>query len=136
MPHLIIEYTNNLDGYVDKQAFIDETHKIALATGIFKPGGIKVRLLVVDDYKIADGHPDNGFIHIHMRVGYGRDEATRHKAAEQIFQHLAEWLDPVFASRPFGFSVELNEIPPETNFKKNNLHEYLTKRAERIANGD
>jgi len=134
MPHLIIEYTKNLDGYVDKQAFIDETHKIALATGIFKPGGIKVRLHVVDNFKIADGHLDNGFIHIHMRVGYGRDEKTRSKAAEQIFEHLAAWLEPIFETRPFGFSVELNEIPPETNFKKNNLHDYVTKRAEQNAN--
>lgn len=123
MPHAIIEYARNLDGHIDRQILVEKTHEALEQTGVFPLAGIRVRLYEITHYKMADGHEDNGFIHVHIRVGQGRDEETRVKAAKAVFDHLAEWLEPVFSARPFALSVELNEIPGETSFKRNNLHE-------------
>lgn len=128
MPHAIIEFTSNLDGHIDRQELVAQTHQAAMKTGIFPLGGIRVRLHELTHFMVADGHADNGFIHVHIRIGHGRDEKTRRMASETVFTHLAEWLAPIFDTRPFGLSVEVNEIPPETNFKKSNLHDYVAQR--------
>jgi 5-carboxymethyl-2-hydroxymuconate isomerase len=41
---------------------------------VFSPlGGIRLRFQVIDDYIIGDGHPDNSFVHVVLRIGVGRD---------------------------------------------------------------
>lgn len=135
MPHVIIEFTDNLNGHIDKQELAEKAYEAVVKTGIFPIGGIRVRIHEIQHYIVADKHKDNGFIHLQMRVGHGRDEETRHKAAKTVFVHLSEWLEPVFNSRPFGLSIELNEIPKETNFKKNNMHNYHVQQQANSDNG-
>lgn len=136
MPHLIVEYSSNLQSRVDRQALVQEVHRAGLETGVFPIGGIRVRLHEIAHYAIADNHPDNGFIHIQMRIGEGRDAQTRRRAAQAVFDHLAEYLEPVFQASPFGLSVELCEIDGETSFKKNNMHEYVARRQAATGQSD
>ena len=128
MPHLIVEYSRNLENLVDKDELVQQVHRAGLATGVFPIGGIRVRLHEIAHYAIADRHPDNAFIHVQMRIGEGRDAATRRSCAQAVFDDLAAWLAPVFASSPFGLSVELCEIDGNSSFKKNNLHEHVELR--------
>jgi 5-carboxymethyl-2-hydroxymuconate isomerase len=105
-------------------------HRAALATGIFPIGGIRTRAYETQTYCIADGHPDNAFVHVSVRVGHGRDLPTRRRACEQIFEAACAEMQPLFASTPLGLSVEMQELDPELSFKKNNLHELVKARRE------
>jgi 5-carboxymethyl-2-hydroxymuconate isomerase len=63
-----------------------------------------------------------------LRIGRGRDVATRRRAAETVFEAVCAGLEATFRETPLAISLELQEIDPEMSFKKNNLHDYVERR--------
>lgn len=128
MPHVVVEYSANLAERLDLTAFMATLRDTALATGIFPLGGMRVRAYEAKHYLVADGHPDNAFVHIVMRIGHGRDLDTRKRAAEAVFEAACACLASLYNSTPLGISFEMQEIGPELAYRKNNLHEYVKQR--------
>ena len=125
MPHFTIEYSANLEGRVDIGAVVELVRKAAVETGIFPLGGIRVRAIKCDHYAIADGRQNHAFLDMVLRLGEGRDLATRKKAGEHIFKALSAYLDPVFANGKFALSFDMQINDKETSWKRNNIHEAL-----------
>jgi 5-carboxymethyl-2-hydroxymuconate isomerase len=133
VPHIVIEYSANLRESVDFPGLLAALRASALATGVFPLGGIRIRAYQADHYLIADGHQDNAFVHIMLRVGHGRDLETRKRACDAIFATATEQLAPVFDRIPLGISLEMQEIDAVLTCKKNNLHEYVKRREPKAA---
>lgn len=127
MPHLNIEYSANLNEALDIQALVDRIHEVALGIGIFPLGGVRTRAEARPHYRIADGNPDAGYIHMIVRIGSGRDYETRRRAGDAIFGALCDFTADLYARRPLALSFELHEIPPDMAWRKNNLHALLSK---------
>lgn len=125
MPHFTIEYSANLDSLVDIGRVVEVVRKAAVETGIFPLGGIRVRAIRCEHYAIADGSAAFGFLDMVLRLGEGRDLATRKKAGEHIFGALSGCLDPVFAGSKFALSFDMQINDKETSWKRNNIHEAL-----------
>ena len=128
MPHLIVEYSDNLEQALDMTALVRALHEAAIETGVFPIGGIRTRAARRDIYRIADGHSDNAFIHMQARIGAGRPAEVRQQAAEHIFARLKAETTKVFASRPLGLTIEIVEIDPVGSLKHNNLHDIVAER--------
>jgi 5-carboxymethyl-2-hydroxymuconate isomerase len=129
MPHFTIEYSANLDSRLDMGKIVEVVRKAAVETGIFPLGGIRVRAIRCEHYAIADGRPQHGFLAMVLRLGEGRDLATRKKAGEHIFRALSDHLDPVFAKSQFALSFDMQINDKETSWKRNNIHEALKAEA-------
>jgi 5-carboxymethyl-2-hydroxymuconate isomerase len=129
MPHFTLEYSANLDGRVDMDKVVEVVRKAAVETGIFPLGGIRVRAVRCEQFAIADGQRDYGFLDMVLRLGEGRDLATRKKAGEHIFKALSDYLDPVFAGSKFAFSFDMQINDKETSWKRNNIHDALKAEA-------
>lgn len=129
MPHLVLEYSANLEPSVDVAALVAAVHEAALATGLFPRGGTRTRAARRDLYRVADGHPDNAFVHLTARIGAGRTDDAKRAAGEQIFAALCAGLDDAYLSRPLAISFEIAEIDPALSFRRNNLHRILEERA-------
>ena len=125
MPHLIVEYSANIESALDLPVLMRSLKERAVATGVFPLGGIRVRGACRQHYDIADGNADNAFVHLQARIGAGRDAATRSAAADALFAVLTEHLEALYAQRGLGISLEFVEIDPVTSRKRNNLHERL-----------
>ena len=125
MPHFTIEYSANLEPRVDIAAVVELVRKAAVETGIFPLGGIRVRSVRCEHYAIADGRPDLGFLDMVLRLGEGRDLATRKRAGEHIFKALSAHLDPVFANSKFALSFDMQINDKEMSWKRNNIHDAL-----------
>jgi 5-carboxymethyl-2-hydroxymuconate isomerase len=128
VPHILIEYSANLRDRVDFPQFLLTLRSAALTTGVFPIGGIRIRAYETAHYLIADGHPDNAFVHIMLRVGHGRDLETRKRACDAIFAAACGHLDELYRKIPLGISLEMQEIDAVLTGKKNNLHEYVKVR--------
>jgi 5-carboxymethyl-2-hydroxymuconate isomerase len=137
MPHFTLEYSANLDAQVDIGKVVEVVRKAAVETGIFPLGGIRVRAVRCEHYAIADGNPDLAFIAMVLRLGEGRDLATRQKAGEHVFKALSGFLDPVFANSKFALSFDIQINDKEMSWKRNNIHEALqeTIKVEAPAHG-
>ncbi len=125
MPHFTLEYSANLDGLVDLGETVEVVRKAAVETGIFPLGGIRVRAIRCEHYAIADGRKNYGFLDMVLRLGEGRDLATRKKAGEHIFKVLSAYLDPIFAKTRFALSFDMQINDKETSWKRNSIHDAL-----------
>ena len=92
MPHLIVEYSANIEDQIALDALLDKLHTCALGTGVF-PLDVQQR------------------------------------AAEELFAVLTKHLEPLYAKSPLALSLNVQEFHPVLNFKKNNLHEHVKRRA-------
>ncbi len=130
MPHFTIEYSANLDARVDIGAVVELVRKAAVETGIFPLGGIRVRAVRCEHYAIADGQKNFGFLDMVLRLGEGRDLATRKQAGAHIFKVLSGYLDPVFASSKFALSFDMQINDKDISWKRNNIHDVLKAEAD------
>jgi 5-carboxymethyl-2-hydroxymuconate isomerase len=128
MPHIIIEYSDNIEKYLKIDTLIKKVHTTAVDTGIFPLGGLRVRAAKRESYEIADGHPDNGFVHVELKIGPGRDKKSKTSALKQIFSTVEEYLRPIHENGPLAMSAELNEFDPELRINQNNIHKYIEER--------
>src|ERR1700730_15568076 len=122
MPHFTIEYSANIDVLVDMDDVVEVVRKAAIETGIFPLGGIRVRAIKCEHYAIADGQKSFGFLDMVLRLGEGRDSATRKHPGEHIFKALSAHLDPVFGNGKFALSFDMQINDKETSWKRNNIH--------------
>ena len=129
MPHFTIEYSANVDSLVDMDEVVEVVREAAVETKIFPLGGIRVRAIKCEHYAIADGRANLGFLDMVLRLGEGRDLATRKKAGEHIFRILSDHLDPVFAASKFALSFDMQINDKETSWKRNNIHDVLNAEA-------
>ena len=127
MPHVVVEYSSNLETDLSPRRLIDRIHGAVVATGVFPLGGVRTRAERRDVYCVADGDPDNAFVAILIRIGRGRDEATRKRVSQAVLAALADETSAAFAKRGLSWSVERQEIDESGASRKNNLHERLKK---------
>ena len=128
MPHFIIEYSTNLDDEIKIQKLFSKLQDTALETGVFPLGGIRFRAIRCDNYLIADGHQNNAFVHMTLKIGHGRDSEVRKDVGQKLFSTLKQHFDQVFKSRPLAVSFELVELDEELSFKENNIHKHLKQK--------
>ena len=131
MPHLIVEYSANIESAMDVDGLLDKLQSAAARSGVFPVGGIRIRAVRHDRYRIADGHPDNGFVHVTGRIAHGRPLEVRKEVGEQLFAVLCDHLASLYENAPLGISIEIQELHPELRFKKNNLHDYVKQRQDK-----
>jgi 5-carboxymethyl-2-hydroxymuconate isomerase len=131
MPHIIMECSANLAKLADLDEILRQLHESALSTGVLPLGGLRTRLHLADRYRVADGNPANGFVHVEIAIGQGRDLPARRRAAETIFRALCDALDARLPDHPLALSLELRELERETSFRRNNIHERLAPAAAR-----
>ena len=128
MPHIWIECSANLD--LDTRALMRAVQDAAVGDGSLYPlAGARTRAVRVDDYLIADGHPDNAFVHVLLRIGHGRSAAQQAALGERAFQALRDALAPEMARRPLGLSLQVEEADAVLNYKHSNYRDYLAARA-------
>ena len=126
MAHLSFEYSANLEPRLDLQAFCDLMRDVMRDSGVFPLGGIRVRGTRVDVCAVASGESDIAFIDMTVRMGQGRDEATRSEVTETLYAAAETWLRPRIGETPFALSLEIMEIDARFAEKRfNNLHAFL-----------
>lgn len=128
MPHQTIEYSANLEPELDIDALVSALHETAASIDALPIGGLRTRAVAREHYRIADGHPDNTFINVFLRIAPGRPFDVRKAAGEKLFQALCDYLEEIYSSTPLAISYEIQELDADLRWKKNNIREYLAAR--------
>ncbi|RKS24545.1 5-carboxymethyl-2-hydroxymuconate delta isomerase [Pseudomonas sp. WPR_5_2] len=129
MPHFIAEYTDNIEQQADLPGLFEKVHATLGNSGVFPLGGIRSRGVRLDKWRMADGKHDYAFVHMTLKVGHGRDLATRQQVAEKLFEVITTHFAALQAERLLALSFEMIELHPELNFKLNNVHAFLQQQA-------
>jgi 5-carboxymethyl-2-hydroxymuconate isomerase len=128
MPHVICEYSANLEQKIRIPALLETLHGAMMRTGVAELAGLRTRADRRTDYVIADNDPANGFVNVTIRVAKGRSVETRKLITQTVFAAAEEHLKSVFASAPFVLSVEVQEIDPEFRIHTSNIRDWMKTR--------
>ena len=125
MPHLMIDYSANVEPDVDIGGLCNTLRGVAASIDAFPLAGVKVRAVRVDHYAIADGNPEHGFIDISVRIREGRDMETKQNAAQKIFEAANEFVADFMQRRSLALSLELRDIDAALSPKSGSIRKYL-----------
>lgn len=125
MPHLIIDYSGNLDSVLDMADFCDHIRRSAIATGTFPTKGIRVRAIPAPHFSIADGNARHAYIDISIRLRAGRDLDSRQSTTQAIFDAAHQYVADYMAQNPLALSIEMRNIDPDLAPKINNYDAYM-----------
>jgi len=128
MPHIIVEYSANLEPALDPQALVNELHRTAIDLGIAEAPAVRTRAERRDVFRVGDGNPANGFVHVVARLRVGRPEEKRKALGEALLAVLNRELDAAFKTHPIAVTVEIHEIDHMT-FRRNTVRERAEKAA-------
>lgn len=130
MPHQIIEYSANLAERVDIDELVTVMHEAAAKIDVLPVGGLRTRAVARQHYRIADGHTDNAFISVLLRLAPGRSLEARKQTGETLFRTLSDFVAPTFNASPLSLAFEIQELDAELRWKQNNLRDYMAQRRE------
>jgi len=127
MPHQIIEYSANLEADLDIDKLVQTMHETAVGIDALPIGGIRTRAARRDIYRVSDGHPDNTFINVTLRIA-PRPPEIKKEVGERLFDALKQFVQRAFDERPMALSLEIQEIDAEFRWKHSNIRDYLAQR--------
>ncbi len=127
MPHFHLDYSRNLEARLNLPALLVCIRDAAVATGVFPLAGIRIRAVGVDHVLMADGNPDHAFVDMTIRIGAGRDEATKQRALATVGTAVETFCRPIMEACSFMLSMELREIDGDLSRKSSSIRKFLAK---------
>jgi 5-carboxymethyl-2-hydroxymuconate isomerase len=128
MPHIIVEYSGNLDDGLDIRALVDDLHQCAIDSRVADVAAIRTRAERRDVFKVADGDPANAFVHIVARLRIGRSEEQRRALADALLAVTDRQLQRADKTHPLAITVEIEEIDNITA-RRNTIRSALQRTA-------
>jgi 5-carboxymethyl-2-hydroxymuconate isomerase len=145
MPHLVILYTANLERETDMTALCRALADSMLAQHdaagrqVFPTGGTRVLAFAAAHSAVADGGAagrsaqthgaaasgdpgDYAFVYLQLRMGKGRSPATHQTVGEALLRTAKSHFQPLFAQRPIGLTLQIDEGQEVFDAKHSNLH--------------
>jgi 5-carboxymethyl-2-hydroxymuconate isomerase len=123
MPHIIAEYSANLEDTLDVAGLVADLHQAAIDSAVAELVGIRTRAVRREHARVADGNPANGFVHIVARLRRGRSVEQRKALGQALLAAADKRLARVYPKHPIAMTVEVHEIDPEMTFRRNTLRE-------------
>lgn len=123
MPHLTLEYTDNIaNPHIPE--LLRKLNAVLLARpDIFPVGGIRARAYRLSEYALADSsQPSDAFVHLSLKIGAGRSEEVKKATGDQLFAVLTDHFAAEFEQQGLMLSAEIGEFSESGTWKKNNIH--------------
>lgn len=117
MPHIILEYSENIDLPGDKKELFGRIHQILNTVAGIRLENCKSRALMHMDYCIGDGESNNAFVHLDVRFMEGRTGAIKSRIGKALLELLKSrfTMDP--EDKKVQITVEVRDIQKKEYFK-------------------
>jgi len=110
MPHLVLEYSDNMADHPDFQQLFNSIHLTLEKTGHFKIADIKSRAVKHDTYLIGNGEPDRSFVTINLAILSGRTDEFKKNLSAQLLEILKHHFPITINSQKSSITVQISEI--------------------------
>lgn len=119
MPHLTLEYSDNLEFEV--QPLLARLHETLAASGAVALKGLKSRAVRHADYRLADGNPEYAFAHLNMLIREGRAPETQQELAKRAMEVLEAEFGSRYEAGYLSLSVDIKEMRDGIAITKHNI---------------
>jgi len=120
MPHVILEYTANMEPF-EVQPLLAQLHDEIAATGAVNLKGLKSRAIRLTDYRLADGDEDYAFVHVQMWIRHGRSHETKQEIAQRAMAVLEEAFGHRRQDGFLSLSVDVQELAEGIALTRHNI---------------
>ncbi|MBI2768322.1 MAG: 5-carboxymethyl-2-hydroxymuconate isomerase [Burkholderiales bacterium] len=134
MPHIVLQYTPNLEAEVDMtglcKALAESMVALRDESGgpLFPVGGTRVLAYPAKHYAVADAKDDYAFCYINMRIASGRSDAMKKIAGDALLERATAFFASVFEKKHVGVTIQVDEAPGQAyDAKHSNLHALFKK---------
>ncbi len=111
MPQMIVEYSDNIQD-LDKQQLLLDLNHATFNTGLIdQPNAIKSRIRVNSDYLIGFGESNQAYIHVHLYILTGRNQAEKKLFADDLSKTLENFQKYSASGLDVQLCVEVTEMP-------------------------
>lgn len=87
MPHLTLEYTDNLLSFNAGHA-LNELNHVLIESGKFKEIDIKSRAIRLDTFLVGTSTEERGFVHVKLAMMSGRSNQTKVELSDSLLAAL------------------------------------------------
>ena len=108
MPHLTLEYTNNLGNINPGRVLLALNHALA-ASGHFEDTDIKSRAIGFDTWRIGTTPAEQGFVHVKLAILSGRSTLVKSELSTALLRVLRASCKGA-ADFPVQLCIEVQEI--------------------------
>lgn len=113
MPHLVMEYAQELETTHDIASLLNAVHDAAKGSGYFTPSAIKSRAHPYPYYRIGDLDEEGQFIHLTVSLLKGRTSKEKYQLSQLLCRTLTESVDFVGS-----VSVDVRDLDEEVYSKR------------------
>ncbi len=106
MPHLTLEYTDNVIDRPNPEIFLRELHTTLVNCGPYNMPDIKSRIVMHGQYLTSDGDKNQAFVHLQLAI-MPRDEDIMKATSEKLLAFLQEKFPKSKKDSNCSFSVEI-----------------------------
>jgi 5-carboxymethyl-2-hydroxymuconate isomerase len=133
MPHLVVLYSANLETETNVDGLCRTLADAMLAVRdeqaqqVYPTGGVRVFAYPAAHFAVADGRRDYAFVYLNLRMGRGRSAAVKQRAGEALLAAAKAHLQPLFAARHIGLTVQIDEGQEVFDGRHSTIHPLFRK---------
>ncbi len=127
MPHIVVEYSANLERHLDPDVLVRAVHDAALAHGLAPLDGLRTRAARRDHALVADGDPSFAFVAVWARIGPGRTPEARSGFVTALVDAVEALCLPFLDEMPVMISGEVTELDAEHRINRNHVRPRLVR---------
>lgn len=115
MPHIIVEYTSDLNGKFDVPNFLESINAVVAEHYDGDANRIKSRAIAYDDYSIGVHHDAGSMVNIVLQLIEGKTDETKTEMGQAVFDYANETFQS--DNDLFQVSLEIRELSKQFYFK-------------------
>jgi 5-carboxymethyl-2-hydroxymuconate isomerase len=117
MPHLTLQYTDNISQIIDFDDLFSTCHRLLNEIGNIDIKNCKSRAIELNTFYISEGNPHEGFVHLEVKFLEGRSAQIKNQIGETLLHHLIERYKISSSQQPIQLTVEILDITKENYYK-------------------
>jgi len=117
MPHLILNYTSNIDPPLDFGSLFLKLHTILNSIAGIEINNCKSRAQKLENYFISRGESEKAFIHLDVNFLEGRSAKIKKKIGNLCLDTIKEYCTSYLTKKDLQITVEIRDIRKEFYFK-------------------
>ena len=124
MPHIVVEYSSNLEDHVDVGVLLASLNDAAASHSSVPLAGLRTRAVKREQYVVANGDARNMFVAVIARLNGERGHGPLREIRDLLSVACSEILAPVQQQQPLAVSVEVQPIDPSMRINDNSIRDH------------
>ena len=124
MPHLLLDYSDNVIDPPEMRPLLLELHRTLAGTGEFRIEDIKSRAIRHETFAVAEGDADRSFVTLDIQILDGRSDAAKEGFSEAALEVL---------QKAFARAIETSRC--NVTVKVTDMHRSSYRKARQKAEG-